>query len=119
MKLLHFGFFDDLPLEQRRDAVHRLCSETQRHPDTEKSMNYLRAGVPFMLIAGVTRDWLSEDQKVIGPPHVLTDGKWSWTADVSYYLERYGLSLPEDFVTHMKSNDWKVPKVIDLLGLEL
>ena len=119
MKLNRFGFFDDLPFEERRGALKRLCHLAGPHPDRQFVLKYLETGVPFILIAGITRDWLSDSEEIIGPPHVLTDGKWGWTADVYHYIQRYNLPVPDEFIAHMRSNRWIVPVVADFLNIEI
>ena len=37
-----------------------------------------------------------------------TDGEWLWPGDLSYYVRKYALKLPEEFVETMQKNEWKV-----------
>lgn len=31
----------------------------------------------------------------------MTDGKYAWRSDVIYYVEKYDMELPEDFIQHV------------------
>lgn len=43
----------------------------------------------------------------------LTDGIWMWPEGLYVYVEKYKIKLPEEFVSHMKANDFVVPSNID------
>lgn len=34
-----------------------------------------------------------------------------WPLDLPYYVERYHVVVPDEFVEHMKRNEWRVPAV--------
>jgi hypothetical protein len=34
----------------------------------------------------------------------MTDGKYSWSSAIPYYVEHYDLRLPKDFEDHVLSN---------------
>jgi hypothetical protein len=70
-------------------------------------------------VPGISYDLLAETETIIGPPHVFTDGEWAWTADEIYYLEKYHIEVPDEFVQHMKANNWKCPLVDDSRILEI
>lgn len=116
VKLKRFGFFDEMTGEER---VNLLVAQERRQEFEKETVRYLSAGVEYMLIAGVTYDYLGSDKRVIGPPHILTDGCWAWTKDVLYYISRYHIKLPEELVEHMKSRDWKMPGDVELREVEL
>ena len=73
-------------------------------------LGYLREGKIKGMIMGFVPDLLSES-KIRIPASILTDGEWCWTEDLIYYVEKYNLRLSEEFVRHMKKNEWKVPMV--------
>jgi hypothetical protein len=116
-KLKRFGFFDSVALEQRKAQLSQLIGEGE-HGQKAKILSYLRSGEELLLVAGIVRDPIDPKRPIIGSPHILTDGTWAWSADVAYYVEKYNLRIPEEFVEAMKSNSWRVPKVADLQLLE-
>ena len=48
---------------------------------------------------------------VIEAPHVFTDGQWLWTADTLYFVEKYHIEPPADFVKRMEPLQWRCPPV--------
>ena len=116
-KLKRFGFFDSVSLEQRKAQLVQLIGENE-HAQKASVLRYLRGGEQLMLVAGIVRDPLDPNRPIIGSPHILTDGTWAWSADVTYYVEKYNLRLPEEFLESMKANGWRVPKVADIRLLE-
>ena len=47
-------------------------------------------------------------------PHywsLYTDGEWLWSADLNYYVQNFGLKLPNEFVVYIKKN--KLRKLSD------
>jgi len=117
-KLKKFGFFRNKKqnaklelLELKRDIPH----------DMEQNiLHYLKGGVVIAVIVGIDEDFLAPQQTRIGlPPIVRTDGTWAWTSDVVYYVEKYHIQLPDDFLTHMARNNWQCPRVANTNNLEL
>ncbi len=47
------------------------------------------------------------------------DGIWAWYADLVYYVEKYHVRLPNEFMEHMKMNNWMVPpeETVDVFNL--
>ncbi len=43
----------------------------------------------------------------------LTDGKWIWSADIIYYIEKHNYILPIDFLSHIRKNNYKTQKLTD------
>ncbi|MBM79913.1 MAG: hypothetical protein CMJ78_04885 [Planctomycetaceae bacterium] len=110
MSLKRFGFFDEQP---ESHVVAELIASIRASPseDEDKILNYLREGKQLLAIPGVVVDLLSETEGIIGPPHVFTDGEWAWTSDVLYYIERYHISIPSEFLARMKSLLFQCPTI--------
>jgi hypothetical protein len=88
-------------------------------PHQEQVLAYLRSG----LILGVTMgadltDWLDPSHKanpvIDGRPEgrttERTDGTWFWYAGLIYFIERYNLSVPEEFIQHAARAGWRVDR---------
>ena len=108
-KLKKFGFFDD-----KTDAKFELSKLMQDvpHPMEQKILHYLNGGRNIAHTMGVVKDYLDPQGKIImlGPDN-YTDGTWVWTSDVMYYVEKYHIQLPDDFLAHMARNNWRCPRV--------
>lgn len=46
-------------------------------------------------------------RECISTPHEA-DGTWAWYGDLAYYVEKYHVRLPNEFIEHMKMNNWMV-----------
>ncbi len=103
-----FGFWDDLPRDQRFPALSRL-QQPSPHPEKARVLNYLRSARVVTLIPGVFHDELDAARPIIDSPHEVSDGNWTWTLDVPFYFDKYNIRLPDEFVSHMQSNAWKCP----------
>lgn len=117
------GFFrelaDDEPgLPSLRDAVRPVA-----HPDAERIVAYLKAGVGLAGVGCYVGDVLNPSAQFAISPGLETDGVWLWRADLAYYVATYHVELPDEFVTHMRKNGWIVPELSeadeDLLGKQL
>jgi hypothetical protein len=85
-----------------------LRSEAQ--PDEEKIVRYLANATALLISPGVQFDVI-DSSKVAGSQDVLTDGVWVWPAPAAYYVDTYHVTLPDDFVGHMRRNQWIAPLV--------
>ena len=110
-----FGFFYNKPnaklelSELKRDVPHTM---------EQNILHYLNVGCQFLLIMGIVEDFLAPQKTIIGPPNLWTDGTWAWTSDVVYYVEKYHIQLPDDFLMHMAQNDWQCPQNINTNDLK-
>ena len=118
MKLKTFGFFDEMPEDEARHLLRGLQEEVPS-PDEQRIIAYLRGGVPMLAIPGLVFNLLADKEEPIGPPHVFTDGEWAWTADVTFYIERYHINVPHDFAERMQQQRWQCPPVANMEALEL
>jgi hypothetical protein len=49
-----------------------------------------------------------------GGKSLKTDGVWVWPSDLSYYVEKYNLFLPPEFLQHVRSKDFCPPDESEL-----
>jgi hypothetical protein len=101
-------------------SIKTLMSDTAGENEAEQ-VHYLENGAVFIACAGVVKDVLNSSNGVIGSPHILTDGVWAWPKDLAYYVQKYHVKLPDEFIQHMKNNRWNPPAEmeIDMSGLEM
>jgi len=102
------GFFFELPSEQRIEALRSIHQEAAQ-ADEEKIVGYLESGTVYGAMPGVEQDVLSHPPQAIGPTHIQTDGTWAWPVTLIYYVRRYHIALPEEFVRHMRLGGWRCP----------
>ncbi len=104
---LRVGFFrelhDDPSLPSIREAIR-----SSRHPDEDRIVAYLNAGVCLAACGGVQHDVLNPSSKRVTSPDMVTDGVWLWPGELPYYVAVHGVELPPEFVAHMQQNGWTV-----------
>lgn len=109
MKVKKVGAFCELPHGDKANGLSlRECISTP-HEAEAKIIQYLESGIGWIACAGPTIDVLDESSPLIACPHVMTDGTWAWYGDLAYYVEKYHVQLPNEFIEHMKMNNWMVP----------
>ena len=106
MTLLRAGFFRELHHGDAMgpsigDARHALAAKAARDVAT-----YLKGGSVLAATGQTTTDFF-DATKTAGPLEVRTDGRWLWPADLAYYVERYAVDLPTEFLAWMSSNAWQ------------
>ena len=81
-----------------REHVGQL-EESLRDPVAQ----YLGGG-QVLMSAGNVVDPLDEKKGLVVPFGFSTDGEWSWPSYWAYFVREYGVSVPEDFLNHVKSH---------------
>lgn len=66
----------------------------------ERVVQYLQSGVPVYDVMEATLDPLDNNVSVSGGPSLISDGTWVWREDLAYYVERYRLGLPREFLNY-------------------
>ena len=106
-KLKKVGFYKELKHGDSdgpslEEAAGKLCLEK-----LEKILLYLQSAQLLIGSPGLVNDVLN-NKHVIGPLNIMTDGEWAWPSDLNYYLEKYRVSLPADFIEHMVNANWEI-----------
>lgn len=117
-KLKKVGFFKELSHgDDKGDSLAKLVNN--KIPiNLSETIAYLENGHFLMIAPTVLTDVLSDEQKFIGTLAIQTDGEWAWPSDLAYYVNNYGISLPQEFIRHMSDNAWSIAD-IDLSDLTL
>ncbi|HEX5273045.1 MAG TPA: hypothetical protein VFW33_21255 [Gemmataceae bacterium] len=81
---------------------------------------YLRSGhVLGYVMGGGVPDWFDPtcrranpivDGKVEDGATPMTDGVWFWPAALIYFVEKYNVRLPQEFIEHAARNGWRVDR---------
>ena len=70
----------------------------------QRIIDYLTSGYVFSSVFEVMLDPFTDE--FVGYSHVLSDGVWWWEQSLSDYVKKYHIGLPEEFIVHMKNNNW-------------
>ena len=96
------GLFRELDCEMSPalDSIHDLLGKLSVDK-VAMVVAYLRGGTPVFDVMGVSTDPLDRRFVFSGGPSLLSDGQWVWRADAYYFVEKYRIRLPNDFVEHV------------------
>ncbi|MBQ2615593.1 MAG: hypothetical protein IJF90_01910 [Synergistaceae bacterium] len=70
-------------------------------PDKEKIISFLLNGGHVDLATSARATDIFTGEPIGLYSDTRTDGKYSWPTTLAYYVERYNLILPDDFVAHI------------------
>ena len=77
-------------------------------------VRYLDGGGVLLAYFNLSEDVLDEGRRTIGPLEIRTDGEWVWPSDLAYYVDRYDVALPADFLDHAAASQWNAPSPAEL-----
>jgi len=115
------GFFPEL-FDGHGDGPSLLDHVSNTAQENEaRIIDYLDNGAVLIASPGVNVDVLAPSRDTIGAAGILTDGVWAWPCELSYYVRKYHVKLPLDFIERMSRTGWQVPPLEgkDLSTLEL
>lgn len=120
MILKRQGYYKEMPHGDSSDPSI-MNSIKGNVPEKDNICNYLTNGQILAACGRVVYDVIEPEKGIIGAPDDMTDGVYLWPADLSYYVEEYDLRLSDEFIKHMKENNWKVPEnmAIDFDDIEV
>ena len=67
------------------------------YTDINAVVEYLRKGDVVAVAAGCAKDVIT-GENIPGVLTTLSKEGYAWRSDIAYYVEKYGLHLPEDFL---------------------
>ena len=83
-------------------SIYDYVREGYTVPD--KVIAYLRTTKPFLMSPGIYDHPFKKGYRLTGP-YLYTDGKYYWDRDTWKYVVKYGLTLPQDFIDHVMSDE--------------
>ena len=82
-------------------------------PDADRVVAYLNAGHDLIAMMDVQDDFFDSSRQVLGGSSVRTDGEWLWRDDLSYYVRRHDVRIPDDFLESIRRRHYIVPDLDD------
>lgn len=107
--LKRVGFFRELT-SVASDLSLRVHAREAEGPWERPLIAYLSAGALFVGSPGPVWDVL-DGSGPIGIAGILTDGIWTWPEVLSYYVQKYHIVLPAEFIEHAQAQGWAVPRL--------
>ncbi len=81
-------------------------------------LSYMDNGFVAMASRGFVTDLLDPDRKQTVPMAFLTDGEWVWSAAAAYYLREHSVPPPPDFVDHIRSRNYELPRSVPRIAMD-
>lgn len=85
-----------------KEDIHKHTKEGYKAP--EKVLAYLRVGEPYLMCPGIYEHPFKEGKRLLGP-YIYSDGYYYWDRDTWKYVVKYGLTLPQEFIDHVMSEE--------------
>lgn len=73
---------------------------------------YLRGGSVWVKAGVLVDDWF-DGTRGIAQAEESTDGVWLWPGHYAYYVEKYGVDVPQEFLGHMSRQGWIAPELTE------
>ncbi|MDO5564110.1 MAG: hypothetical protein Q4F88_02630 [Eubacteriales bacterium] len=108
MKLKTIGCFKEMPYGYNNGKSIKDYISDNEASNKKEIINYLNQGICIAACCGVSEDVINPNNGIIGVPDVLVDGKYQWYRDIIYYIEKYNLKLPKEFIEYAKINKWHI-----------
>ena len=102
---------------RKRPAHLPLLAESYTTRDIEdrsKIIEYMRLGEPVFDVLEDVVDVVDGKEWIRSGPSLISDGEWLWRVDSIYYLSNYALDIPDDFLEHVRSQDYRPSSDIDV-----
>ena len=113
MKLVGYFKEQDSSFEDKYVSIHDVANKFDGSKKLKINIvQYLRSGISVSVCPTMVHDVL-ETEHEIGELSTLTDGIYQWPSDYVYYIEKYNLKIPDDFINHMQKNKWQVDQCFD------
>jgi hypothetical protein len=98
---IHIGGFRELSLIETDPPVSGIIGRgTYANP--ERVARYLRQHQLLAVAPDLPTDRVTGELGKEGNAELRTDGKYTWDSRLAYYVETYGIALPEEFARHVQ-----------------
>lgn len=118
-RLTRMGFFRELKHGLPDGPSLRESMRDKGKPGESRIAAYLRTAPIMFHSLGPVTDVFTPKGDYIGAPNIHTDGEYAWPEDLAYYVERYHVALPAEFLAHLASAKWTAPADVDTSTIEL
>lgn len=93
------GKYDELAPNMGFPSIKSHLQE-KPHEFKDRILKHLNNGTVHMVTASGIVDVLTGKRVNRELVH-MNDGEYSWSSSIAYYVEKYNLELPEEFINHI------------------
>lgn len=113
MYLKRLGYYKELPYGNTTDPS--ILDHIDKEIANKKEIcKYLQSGHILAACGGIVNDVICPEKGIVGSPDSVTDGVWTWHADLAYYVDKYDLLLDESFLEYIREKSWEIPNDLDI-----
>ncbi len=98
--MIFIGEVRELDNDKDLPSIHDLINKPI--PEKEKVLRYMKKCRVDAVAPARLRDVIHPENK-IADLFLMSDDTYGWRSDVIYYVEKYDMALPEEFVQHVLS----------------
>lgn len=99
---IYLGFFAENGLSMANNGSINQFIVSKVDYDKGKIVNYLQNGKKESICPKNTYDIIS-GKMIATFFYVLTDGEYVWKSDLPYYVDKYNIELPKNFIEKVTS----------------
>ncbi|MGH7611090.1 MAG: hypothetical protein ACREN4_03640 [Candidatus Dormibacteria bacterium] len=108
------GFFSDLPHgDASSPAIASMTGKLDQETARRLSRFMASGSVIMPFHSERCYDILSSRQEDLGPLMVQSDGEWAWPSDIAYFVEKYQVGMPSEFIEHAERSGWSARELDD------
>ncbi|MCM2412808.1 hypothetical protein [Streptomyces sp. RKAG290] len=83
-------------------------------------LEYMSSCREIYTTMGADLDVISNDEEFVdGAGSIITDGTWVWPLELQYYIRRYHVELPEDFLVAVRAANYTPPEISSARYVEI
>ena len=98
--MIIIGHTCELDKDNKYPSIKELINKPIK--EKEKVIKYMKKCKVVAVAPAIVRDIINPNNK-IAELCLMTDGKYEWRSDIIYYVEKYDMELPEEFIQHVLS----------------
>jgi hypothetical protein len=72
--------------------------------DVSTIVSFLESGITVFDVMEAVIDPIDQSTVISGGSSLITDGVWVWRYDLKYYVEKYRVELPQEFIDYVRAS---------------
>lgn len=98
--MIPIGLTRELDKDSNYPSIKDLINKPVK--EKKKVLEYMRKGKVIAVAPAIIRDVMNPEVS-LPELFLMSDGEYEWRSDVIYYVEKYDMALPDEFLQHVLS----------------